>query len=119
VKRFSFKAFIVAALTHLAGTVAILLLGAHSLALYQRGVPQSRVAFECLTVWEWICSPLAAWLARYSLDAAALVFLSWSLVVGGLAGFIVPRAKRRSAVPSNQSLEPTAGRCAERLKDEL
>src|SRR6266481_2780954 len=109
-KRFSFRAFVVAALIHFAGTVIILLSGWHSLSLYRQGLQQSRFAFECLMVWEWIWSPLAAWLARYSLNAGAIVLLSWPLVVGVLAGFIVPRTGRRSAEPSNQSLQPTAGR---------
>jgi|ERR1700731_915374 len=110
VKQFSLKAFIIAALIHLAGTVVILVLAAHSLSLYRRGVPQSLFAFKCLTIWAWIWSPLAKWLASYSLDAGAVVFLSWSLVVGALAGFIVPRIRRRSAEPSNQALQPTTGR---------
>src|ERR1700730_2424748 len=101
VKRFSLKAFLAVALIHFAGTVILLVLGGHSLALYHQGIPQSRFAFECLTVWAWIWSPLAAWFQDYSLDAAAVVFLAWSLVVGALAGFIVPRVRRRSTEPSN------------------
>src|SRR5215471_1583127 len=111
VKRFSWKTFVLVAVIHFAGTVIILVLGAHSLGLYHQGVAQSRFAFQCLRVWAWMWSPL--WMAlssRYSLHAGALVVLLWSPVVGAIAGFIVPRTRRRAAKPSNQSLQPTAGR---------
>jgi len=119
VKRFSWKTFVIVAVIHFAGTVIILVLAAHSLGLYHQGVAQSRFAFQCLMVWAWIWSPL--WMAlssRYSLHAGALVLLLWSPVVGALAGFIVPRIRRRRAKPSNQALQATAGR-EENYKGEI
>jgi hypothetical protein len=88
-KRFSWVAFVLATVVHICGT----------LSLIQAGFSADKVAqpgqnFVWVTVWSWIWWPLPRliWSVSSSLHGLqGLLLLSWSLCVGVLFGFLVPR----------------------------
>jgi hypothetical protein len=107
-KRFSVTVFIVVALLHFFGTDRLIRNGFWA---EQVGQPGQSVLW--ITVWSWIWWPVPRllWLLFPSTHSSqGLQLLIWSLCIGALLGFLVPRFftwRRRS---SNQSMQPTAGR---------
>jgi hypothetical protein len=111
VKRFSVKAFILATVVHLAGTVALIEAGFRALLEFKRtGVEPHWV---WVSVWAWIWQPISTFVSYYirhhprppveatNLDdffRSALAphhfifyfMLPWSLFVGIFFGFLVP-----------------------------
>jgi len=116
-KRFSVTVFIIVSVLHFIGTDRLIRAG-----FWAEKAAQPERSFLWIAVWSWVWWPVPRllWLMFPSLHLSqGVVLLVWSLCVGVLFGFLIPRFfawRRRS---SNQSLEPTAGRRTERLKDEL
>jgi hypothetical protein len=101
VHRFSTKAFVIVALVHLAGTVALV---DWSFALLREskrlGVD---VQSEWLTAIGWIWAPVPLGLAHaFPLFTMyyGLLLLLWSVCIGVVFGFLVPRvlARRRQTI---------------------
>jgi hypothetical protein len=112
-KRFSWTVFIIIGLLHFIGTDRLIRAG-----FWAEKAAQPGQSFLWITVWSWIWWPVPRllWLMFPSLNMSqGIVLLIWSLCVGVVFGFLVPRFfawRRRS---SDQTLERAAGRSVEPL----
>jgi hypothetical protein len=106
-KRFSWVAFIIATLVHFAGTWALFAVHFRALAEWKRtGVDHNPIWLAVLW-WIWVPIPLLIRRA-FSLLAPPFTpdyysgpsFLLWSLCIGLLFGFLVPRffSRRRQSI---------------------
>ena len=107
-KRFSVTVFILVALLHFVGTDRLI---RESLWADKAGWPGQ--SFFWINVWSWICWPVPRLLWQMfpaSHGSQGVQLLIWSLCVGALSGFLVPRFLARRRRSSNQTMQPTAGR---------
>src|SRR3981081_1832655 len=86
-KRFSIKVFVLVTVLHICGTLLLVQAG-----FWADRVGQPGQSFLWITVWSWIWWPLPRliWSMSPSMHQG-LQLLIWSLCIGGLFGFLVPR----------------------------
>jgi hypothetical protein len=117
-KRFSFMAFSAFAFLHIAGTTWLILAAISRMHAYDRGE-----TFPWLTAVSWIWMPVPMWLSHnFHLGTAGYFYylaLPWSLFVALCCGLLSRTFHADDTVWPNQSMEPTAGRWAARLKNEV
>src|ERR1700731_1283289 len=88
-KRFSWIAFVLVTAIHICGTLLLIQAG-----FWADRVAQSGQSFLWISVWSWFWWPVPRLLWQMSSLAhsfQSLQLLAWSLCVGALFGFLVPR----------------------------